>query len=704
MASAPTQFFETSKLVIMTGEFLSDKDLSSYMSTCRALRTLCTPLLYRTLQLDTLTRHQKLPLSLEELEAWKRNINFIRSISLVHSVLDQYYPKELAVVAALATVTTIDRVLLELSDSLSPDTATSNEPATADLGGDLSQIKNETAITTASIPSITHSVIAPHAARMTLQPNNPIPGLLLPPLTNLTYFHYQYSAVEHPSFKTLDQNANVQVVQIVGLLRQSPRLKIIHLHDILVRDNMALEKFTRTLSVYTELKTLVLDIWAPDSWSDRVLAAVFFSCPESVKVLRIGLQSYIGESRRVAIAARTLEAPLLRQVPSLSNLAEFSLSGSYLPVMEDLLVMLEYIPNVTTLCLPRIRRPADVHLVGQIAVERCPNVRNLAQVSCWEDDSLSVLVPVVQAMPMLSLQSIGMTFLREREDPFFPALERHISSLTCITFDWCEVSSRSIQMILCFFPFLEKFETAHFYNRECVLTLEDATVFPWASTRLTSLGLVIDLGEMYVPDLDWEDLTQEEQATLTLLDAFYSQIGVLTSMRKLTLQVLVGSEEEYDKNDFYIETPAYRKRCFPGMLKLGAGMRSKNRGWLECLSGLNKLEYLHGSFNVAVGYEECLMGQDEAMWIARYWTSLKSADFLCEDDMLVLVSGIPSCLVWLKERLRGLHIFSQRIVVCPLCHSIVTSTRFFARQAMPLHDCTGDRNHSSFVCTCTTPH
>ncbi|KAG0311535.1 hypothetical protein BGZ97_011816 [Linnemannia gamsii] len=575
MASAPTQFFETSKLVIMTGEFLSDKDLSSYMSTCRALRTLCTPLLYRTLQLDTLTRHQKLPLSLEELEAWKRNINFIRSISLVHSVLDQYYPKELAVVAALATVTTIDRVLLELSDSLSPDTATSNEPATADLGGDLSQIKNETAITTASIPSITHSVIAPHAARMTLQPNNPIPGLLLPPLTNLTYFHYQYSAVEHPSFKTLDQNANVQVVQIVGLLRQSPHLKIIHLHDILVRDNMALEKFTRTLSVYTELKTLVLDIWAPDSWSDRVLAAVFFSCPESVKVLRIGLQSYIGESRRVAIAARTLEAPLLRQVPSLSNLAEFSLSGSYLPVMEDLLVMLEYIPNVTTLCLPRIRRPADVHLVGQIAVERCPNVRNLAQVSCWEDDSLSVLVPV--------------------------------------------------------------FETAHFYNRECVLTLEDATVFPWASTRLTSLGLVIDLGEMYVPDLDWEDLTQEEQATLTLLDAFYSQIGVLTSMRKLTLQVLIGSEEEYDKNDFYIETPAYRKRCFPGMLKLGAGMRSKNRGWLECLSGLNKLEYLHGSFNVAVGYEECLMGQDEAMWIARYWTSLKSADFLCEDDMLVLV-------------------------------------------------------------------
>ncbi|KAK3837574.1 MAG: hypothetical protein JOS17DRAFT_837209 [Linnemannia elongata] len=306
---------------------------------------------------------------------------------------------------------------------------------------------------------------------------------------------------------------------------------------------MALEKFTRTLSAYTQLETLVLTVWVPDSWSDRVLAALFFSCPQSLKVLQIDYHNYFRESRRLDIAVRTLEAPLLRQVPTLGNLVYFSLSGSYLPVVEDLLVILDYIPEVTALRLPRIRKPVNVDLItriaadliGRVTFEKCPKVGNLAQSSSTLDESLSLLVPMVQAMPKTFLNSLAATFLRESEDAFLPALQRQVRSLTSIDFDRCEVSSMTIQKILCSCPVLETFDAAHFGNRESFLTLEDATVQEWLSVKLTVLGLVIDLGGMDVPNLDWDDLTSEQHTCLGKLDAFYRQIGALTNLRRLKL-------------------------------------------------------------------------------------------------------------------------------------------------------------------------
>lgn len=192
------------------------------MCTCCSGLTHCTPLLYRSLELDNIATYKRLADSSEELEAWTRNIDYVHSISLVQITLDQYYPKELAVVAAVTAVATIDRILHELADLLiyTPDAAI--ESTTSDLCEKQKQ-NDETTATTASVPA-NSTIVTPYVARMTLQPSNPIPGLLLPPLTNLTHFRYQYSITEHINFKTLDKNADFQVVQLVGLLRQSPHL------------------------------------------------------------------------------------------------------------------------------------------------------------------------------------------------------------------------------------------------------------------------------------------------------------------------------------------------------------------------------------------------------------------------------------------------------------------------------------------------
>ncbi|KAG0072505.1 hypothetical protein BGZ89_005614 [Linnemannia elongata] len=642
MTSVVTRFFESEKLVAKLGAHLDKKDILSCMRTCRTALTPCTHFLHHSLELNSITNYKELAESSEALKAWTRNVDHIQSISLVQITLDQYYPKELAVVAVVATVATIDRILHELAGLPSDTPATAIESTTSDLGGKRYQ-NDSTTTTTASVPA-TSMMVTPHVARMTLQPINPIPGLLLPPLTNLTHFRYRYSIIDHASFEILDKHADFQAVQLVGLLRQSPHLQVIHVHDILIRDKMALEKFTRILSAYTQLETLVLGIWVPDSWSDRVLAAIFFSCPQSLKILRIDYNNYLGESRRLSIAARTLEAPLLRQLPTLCNLVDFSLSGPYLPVVEDLLVILDYIPEVITLGLPRTRKPVtvdrvDADVIGRVAVVKCPKVRNLAQSSSPLDDT--------------------------------PATRR---ILTSINFDKCEVCSETIQKILCSCPLLETFDAAHFDNRESFLTLEDATSREWVSTKLTLLGLVIDLGDMNIPDLDWDDLTSEQQTCLRNLDAFYRQIGALTNLRRLTLQVLVSPADDSGEAGQYkralvhskrcfpglleLEVPSYSRRCFPGLLTLGGGMKSKDRSWLGVLSGLNKLEHLHGSFNVSVSFDECLIGQAEVEWMAKHWSKLRSADFLCEDDALMLVSGVPPCLVWLKKQLTGLHILA----------------------------------------------
>lgn len=677
MTSAVTRFFESEKLVAKLGAHLDKKDILSCMRTCRTALTPCTHILHHSLELNSITNYKELAESSEALRAWTRNVDHIQSISLVQITLDRYYPKELAVVAAVATVATIDRILHELAGLPSDTPATAIESTTSDLGGKRHQNDNTTT-TTASVPA-TSMMVTPHVARMTLQPINPIQGLLLPPLTNLTHFRYRYSIIDHASFEILDKHADFQAVQLVGLLRQSPHLQVIHVHDILIRDKMALEKFTRILSAYTQLETLVLGVWVPDSWSDRVLAAIFFSCPQSLKILRIDYNNYLGESRRLGIAARTLEAPLLRQLPTLGNLVDFSLSGPYQPVVEDLLVILDYIPEVTTLGLPRIRKPetvdrVDADVIGRVAVVKCPKVRNLAQSSSPLDECLSLLMPIIQAMPTTSLNSLAATFLRESEDTFWPALQRHVGSLTSINFDKCEVCSETIQKILCSCTLLETFDAAHLDNRECFLTLEDATSREWVSTKLTLLGLMIDLGDMDIPDLDWDDLTSEQQTCLRKLDAFYRQIGALTNLRRLTLQVLVSPADDSGEAGQYkralvhskrcfpglleLEVPSYSRRCFPGLLTLGGGMKSKDRSWLGVLSGLNKLEHLHGSFNVSVSFDECLIGQAEVEWMAKHWSKLRSADFLCEDDALMLVSGVPPCLVWLKEQLTGLHILA----------------------------------------------
>ncbi|KAF9118841.1 hypothetical protein BGW39_000835 [Mortierella sp. 14UC] len=243
-------------------------------------------------------------------------------------------------------------------------------------------------------------------------------------------------------------------------------------------------------------------------------------------------------------------------------------------------------------------------------------------------------------MPEGSIKTLAIT--RYQEEQLCLAVGQHFRTLTSIKFDTCEVNSRTIQAILTSCPLLEKLAAAESYcgasGRSCHLRLEDAVILPWASNKLTSLGLMIDLGEMSVLDLDWDGLTLAEQNTVSQLDAFYKLLGSLTSLASLDLRISTESDDEDDDWMYRIYgVPAYKKRRFPGLLKLGGDMKSGDRGWLNCLARLGKPVSLKGSFNIALGGPSCVMGQAEVEWIVRHWPKLRVAYFwskeVVEDEM-----------------------------------------------------------------------
>ena len=164
--------------------------------------------------------------------------------------------------------------------------------------------------------------------------------------------------------------------------------------------------------------------------------------------------------------------------------------------------------------------------------------------------------------------------------------------------------------------------------------------------------------------LDWGEYTSQDQLTLLQLDGFYKQIGALVDLRDLDLRLCTclkegensddGSGNEDDDGGGRIDggIPEYFHRTLPGLMTLGGNVKNKDRGWLQCLSGLSKLEFLSGSINVMVETDKCVMNQNDVDWIATHWPKLQEAHFVCQN-----LEGSPGCLVWLQKELPGLCLF-----------------------------------------------
>ncbi|KAF9080679.1 hypothetical protein BGX23_001803 [Mortierella sp. AD031] len=95
------------------------------------------------------------------------------------------------------------------------------------------------------------------------------------------------------------------------------------------------------------------------------------------------------------------------------------------------------------------------------------------------------------------LSSLYFSSLEDQQNRMATTLRRHCGSLTKTTFDGCViVQSQTIKTILITCSVLRDFSVSGDSLTEHTITLEDAIARRWASTRIRSLCLVFNIGDM----------------------------------------------------------------------------------------------------------------------------------------------------------------------------------------------------------------
>ncbi|KAF9107817.1 hypothetical protein BGX29_004656, partial [Mortierella sp. GBA35] len=118
MFSAVDRFFSIPRLAAMVAQFLGNKVLSSYIHANLPITALpLYTLLFHTIDFLECFRLRKLLQTLEYPQAFKRNIQFVRNISLEHTYLDFNHPTSSATDAISS-----DSSLPSQTDTIATDT------------------------------------------------------------------------------------------------------------------------------------------------------------------------------------------------------------------------------------------------------------------------------------------------------------------------------------------------------------------------------------------------------------------------------------------------------------------------------------------------------------------------------------------------------------------------------------------------------
>ncbi|KAG0258500.1 hypothetical protein BGZ95_004939, partial [Linnemannia exigua] len=200
---------------------------------------------------------------------------------------------------------------------------------------------------------------------------------------------------------------------------------------------------------------------------------------------------------------------------------------------------------------------------------------------------------------------------------------RHSTTLQSVTiYDCKNIDSKMIQVILVECVALEELavnRNPSNTSKRRGIDLEDAVEFPWASTKIRTLGLTVDvpdeplhyLAENTVPYYNRPglmELSAAEKKQFKSFEALYRQIGALTELRKLILQA-----NFFDPEGHRASSGDYHPNVFPGMLSLGCEETGRP-GYLDHFAGLTKLKLLWGSVSATTKETKVTVGMDEVRW------------------------------------------------------------------------------------------
>ncbi|KAF9549200.1 hypothetical protein EC957_004500 [Mortierella hygrophila] len=455
----------------------------------------------------------------------------------------------------------------------------------------------------------------------------------LPPLTNLTEFNWFSRPgsfdIHHRCYVKGFRQSSVPLVQALWIICCCPSLVNLDM-EVFVATQQDVLVLTSVISKIPRLRRLELSTQRMESLFPTLGPTLFFMVPSTVDKLNIHYNKFVdeddndydeyfgieqdpgsgtnsqekperGEHKRGLTSKLTyaeLQDVSTGRVQPLSNLRRLTIQAIRYGTLADVLYIFNHCPNITSLSVPHLLDHVDTDEVGRHIAKVCTKLRKLAHTSFSYDGRLGLKV---------------------------------------LKFSYSDRKSIS-------------------------LDLKDAVEFKWGATRLKTLQLMIDIGDM--SSLQGEDLyykrttpttfSAEEIIQMKTLELFYTQIGKLVHPEKLDLEAHV---QRFSHVFVPRTTFIYRLPAFPGLMSLGD--RSTGRpGFLDRLGGLRKLKELKGSVHGGMEETVVTMGQKEVEWIVANLVSLERADFCCEQPMVNKETETFPWFKWLKSQRPNLALSS----------------------------------------------
>ncbi|KAF9905140.1 hypothetical protein EC991_001960 [Linnemannia zychae] len=498
----------------------------------------------------------------------------------------------------------------------------------------------------------------------------------IPPMTGLLSFIYESNrdnyCGNHPKPLSACKIFTLRQAHAYGVLHYSSRLETLTL-EIAIEDIRDTRLLAATISRMANLQTLsVQNLWW--DWSKtKTIPTIVACCPSSLTALYIRFRSsyddYECEDPKTDEDEEADEEAVKRLMPlleengvlivprqgRLDRLLRLGITDLTSLTLEEVLSIFKQCPSITeafTLELSKDINPLDI---AKCIGEHCPRVNRLAH-GRGQGFEIQFIMEIMSALPTHTVQSFTTLAFNKSSTDLASRLLRHSATLREVHIDQCqEFDSKAIQSILVQCQALEYFNYRHPGSSPVCPTkfnLADAIEFPWASTRIKDLRLLIAMdyiepapeGRFY-ERLPLTNLTAAEHRRMAMLEKLYCQIGRLVNMENLTMRLVVRDHPTIEAS--------YTQITFPGMLSLpheGSG----RVGHLHLLAGLKKLRILHGVARAHSDETIKMIEQPEVEWIAQNWSLLQSVDFFrnpmpgrSEPER----QPKTPCFLWLQEQM-----------------------------------------------------
>ncbi|KAF9129734.1 hypothetical protein BGX30_013833 [Mortierella sp. GBA39] len=414
----------------------------------------------------------------------------------------------------------------------------------------------------------------------------------LPPLTWLSRFTLD----SHSMLYNMPSPANhrTTLAQLSWLMSLNPRLVCLNLDFIHIKDLRDCRRLVEAVAGLHMIVELNLWIHCRRRDSHQLGLDLFFSVSPSIKTIYLRLQgddsTWDLETSDMGGGGNLMVVPR-RQEP-LINLETFTLwdIDGQVPA-SDMISVFAHCPNLVQLSTGDFNNHHAVQAVADFVGRECPRIRKLCGV--WHYNNGNLLpFRIMEGLPAHQITELNIDNMHSDLISAAVIFENCVNLETLKAFD---------------------------ADEGLYIDLEDVQGSPWRCTKLRDLTICISGCKLPInPDPESQPyysrpdpitLSETEVQHFARLERFYLQIGRLTQLRLLHLQMVKIIEQGRALFDGV---------SFPALMTLG-DVGKDRPGYLNHLAGLKRLECLVGSFGVDVEETDATKERIKDAWMSEHW-------------------------------------------------------------------------------------